>query len=83
MEVVYHAKAHSMGFCLDCHRNPADNVRPLEEVFNLKYDPAEYLKQHVVLNDKGERISDPKEFGKKLSDVFKLQPRESCATCHH
>jgi hypothetical protein len=83
MEVVYHAKAHSMGFCLDCHRAPENHVRPLEEVYNLKYDPAEYLKQNVVKNDNGDRITDPKEFGKKLTDVFQLQPRESCATCHH
>jgi hypothetical protein len=24
----------SMGWCLDCHRDPAPNLRPLDEVFN-------------------------------------------------
>ncbi len=83
MEVVYQAKDHSMGFCLECHRNPAAEVRPLEEVFNLKYDPTAYLQQHVVLNGAGQRITDPVDFGKELKEKFKLQPKSSCATCHH
>lgn len=28
-----------MGWCLDCHRNPQDNVRPQAEVFNMAFDP--------------------------------------------
>ena len=72
-----------MGFCLECHRAPENEVRPLEEVFNLKYDAAQYLQDNVVLNDKGERITEPKEFGKQLKETFKLQPKESCASCHH
>jgi Cytochrome c7 and related cytochrome c len=83
MEVVYQAESHSMGFCLECHRNPENHVRPLEEVFNLKYDPVEYLEKNIVINSVGQRITDPKDFGKELVDKFKLQPRESCATCHH
>jgi hypothetical protein len=83
MEVVYHAKAHSMGFCIDCHNAPETQVRPLEEVFNLKYDAAKYLESHVILNIKGERITDPVDFGKELKEKFKLQPKASCATCHH
>jgi hypothetical protein len=35
MQTVWHAKSHSMGFCLDCHRNPEAYVRKPEDVFNL------------------------------------------------
>jgi len=28
-----------MGWCLDCHRNPEKNLRPLTEVANLNYQP--------------------------------------------
>jgi hypothetical protein len=28
-----------MGWCLGCHRNPEDNVRPKDEVFNMAYEP--------------------------------------------
>ena len=35
MEVVAHAKPLSMGFCLDCHRDPASFVREKADIFNL------------------------------------------------
>jgi hypothetical protein len=37
MEVVYHDQPLSMGWCLDCHRNPEQNLRPLDQVTNLNY----------------------------------------------
>ncbi len=30
-----------MQWCLDCHRNPAKNVRPREEVFNMNWNPSD------------------------------------------
>jgi hypothetical protein len=39
MEVVYHDQPQSMGWCLDCHRNPEKNLRPLTEVTNLDWKP--------------------------------------------
>lgn len=37
MEEVHHAKSLSMGFCLDCHRKPEDNIRPLQFVTQLDW----------------------------------------------
>jgi len=37
MEVVHQAKPLSMSWCLDCHRNPAPNLRPAEEVTNMQW----------------------------------------------
>jgi len=39
MSEVYHAESHSMGWCLDCHRNPEKNIRPLDKVFDLDWEP--------------------------------------------
>ena len=39
MEVVYQAKALTMGWCLECHREPERFVRPREEVFNMAWEP--------------------------------------------
>jgi len=39
MEVVKHAEPHSMGWCLDCHRNPSEALRPVDEVYNLDWRP--------------------------------------------
>jgi hypothetical protein len=37
MEVVRHDQTLSMGWCLDCHRNPENNLRPLDQITNLNY----------------------------------------------
>jgi hypothetical protein len=37
MDVVYHAKSHSMEWCLDCHRAPEEHLRPVKEVTNLAW----------------------------------------------
>jgi hypothetical protein len=39
MDVVYQHESQSMGWCLDCHRNPEKNLRPLTEVVNLAWTP--------------------------------------------
>ena len=41
MEVVYHAKPHSMDWCLDCHRAPETALRPVEQVTNLGWQPSQ------------------------------------------
>lgn len=37
MDVVYQKEPLSMSWCLDCHRNPEQNVRPVEEVTTMGY----------------------------------------------
>lgn len=46
MDVVRQAEPLSMGWCLDCHRNPEPNLRPKDEVTNMTWakTPGEALK---------------------------------------
>lgn len=37
MDVVYQHETLSMGFCLECHRNPEKALRPLEQTTNLAW----------------------------------------------
>ncbi|MBK97384.1 MAG: cytochrome C [Balneola sp.] len=37
MEVVYQAEPLSMSWCMDCHRNPEQYLRPIEEVTTMGY----------------------------------------------
>jgi hypothetical protein len=68
MAVVSHDKPHSMGFCLDCHRDPASHLRDAKDVFNLN---------SLTLADQG-RLTD----AHKNVEAWKIKPPQSCSGCH-
>ena len=37
MPLTYKAKTLTMQFCLDCHRDPAPNLRPAENIFDMDW----------------------------------------------
>jgi hypothetical protein len=41
MEEVTQSEPLSMGWCLDCHRNPGQNLRPVTEITNMKWTAPE------------------------------------------
>jgi len=73
-----------------------ENLRPLEEVYNLDYDAEEYLEENKEvealvdafikgddnLKRKVNRLSDQEKLGHYLKNHWNVQPKESCATCH-
>jgi len=88
MEVVYQDQPLSMGWCLECHREPEKHLRPLEEIYNLDYDAAEYLAAEVeghpgLTNAERWGVRTTEDLGEKLKEQWRIQPRETCATCHH
>lgn len=69
MPLVWRVATLHMDWCLDCHRHPAEHLRPRDQLFNLAWQPpADQLAQ-------GERLA--REYG--LRDVGLLT---SCSTCH-
>lgn len=52
MEVVYQAKPLSMGWCLDCHRNPEQHIRPVDKVTELDWQPENQIEQGLALIEK-------------------------------
>jgi hypothetical protein len=66
MEVVYQVQTLSMGFCLDCHRNPDARLRPVSEVTNMSWEPEE----------------DRAVVGARLREQHNIHPNEDCSTCH-
>lgn len=65
-----------MEWCLDCHRDPAKNVRPKEQVFNMAWKPADQL------NPETGRPFDQRTLGVKLVDDYGIQSLTSCSVCH-
>jgi hypothetical protein len=68
MPVVYHSQSLSMGFCLDCHRDPALRIRDPKDVFNL---------DSLTLAQQG-RLEEAHKF---VQD-WKVKPPQSCSGCH-
>jgi hypothetical protein len=68
MEVVWHHEPQSMGWCLQCHRNPEQFVRPLGEVFNLDWAP--------------ENKEAQEKMGQELVKQLDIKPPVTCTTCH-
>jgi hypothetical protein len=75
MDVVYHAQPLSMDFCLNCHRNPENALRPVEEITNLAYTPPQ---------QKGESVAEAqKRIGNDLKTAWKINaPDKNCSGCH-
>ncbi|MCE2885618.1 MAG: cytochrome C [Planctomycetaceae bacterium] len=67
MEVVYQKSPLSMGWCLECHRNPEINLRPTSEITNLSFDSAT-----------DQTAADREALKKK----YHISPSEDCSTCH-
>ncbi len=68
MEVVAHDKPLSMGFCLDCHRDPAPHLRPRDQVTNLDWRPA--------------NATEARTQGDKFVHDWNIKPPQSCSGCH-
>lgn len=66
MEEVSQEKPLTMGWCLDCHRNPEPHLRPVEFVTKMDWVPSE----------------DPKLLGKRLREERNINPSTDCVTCH-
>ena len=73
----------SMAWCLDCHRNPAPYLVPLEKVTDPRYTAEAFLKSHPQTNAQGEAVTTPSEFQSQLQQNWKIHPRTDCAACHH
>ena len=75
MPVVYHAEPHSMSWCLDCHRAPEEQVRPLSEITNLGWE--------APRNEGESQTNAQKRIGAEIVKKLHLNPPDkNCAGCH-
>ncbi len=66
MERVRQEQPLSMGWCLECHRNPAPNLRPPEFATSMDWQPDRPAA----------------ELGAELMRQRNLKPSTDCSTCH-
>jgi menaquinone reductase, multiheme cytochrome c subunit len=68
MEQVYQAEPLSMSWCLECHRHPEPNLRPLDSVTDMEWQPA--------ADESREQV------GARLRKELNINPSTNCSTCH-
>ncbi len=76
MPLMYQNASLEMRWCLDCHRNPAQYVRPRELVTKMGYVPE---------RDAGPEFGDHPDqltVGTKLMQQYHIQKLDTCYTCH-
>jgi hypothetical protein len=66
MPRVFQAKPLTMGWCLECHRDPNPFLRPLDEITNMEWDPQ----------------GDQWLIGADLAQEFDVERPTHCTVCH-
>jgi hypothetical protein len=93
MPLMYQQESLQMEWCLNCHRDPGKNLRPRDQVFNMRYQPPSTVNP-VAVN--GKSFTDQDSLGAYLLQAYKVrtgrimtsdgQPSVSditnCSTCH-
>jgi hypothetical protein len=69
MPLMYQEASLQMRWCLDCHRNPEQFVRPRERVFDMGWTPAADGTTQA-------------ELGKRLVEEYEIESLDSCSICH-
>ena len=82
MPLMYNYASLQMEWCLDCHRAPEKNLRPRDQVFNMRYEAPSSAKPIMV---DGKTYTDQISLGRDLVTKYKLRTVAditSCSTCH-
>ena len=82
MPLMYQQNSLQMEWCLSCHRHTADNLRPRDQVFNMRY--RQPTGAHPVELD-GQSYTDQQDLGAALVKKYNVRSVKditSCNTCH-
>jgi hypothetical protein len=66
MPLMYQHASLQMEWCLSCHRDPVPNLRPREEVTNMKWQPPADLEAKQL----------------EWAALYDVKSKTSCSTCH-
>ena len=68
MPLTYKAASLTMGWCLNCHRNPAEYQRPLDKIYDSNYHPPG--------GEEGIKLS------KAYGTYYRVSQLQNCSICH-
>ena len=61
MAGIHQVAPLTMGWCLDCHRNPGPNRRPVSEVTNMRWTPPRDAQVRATLLERERPVNPPTE----------------------
>lgn len=70
MPAIYQENTLQMEWCLSCHRNPAPNIRPKSEIYNMKWKPSDMTAEQQA------------EVDETIKTIRSKEMLTSCSTCH-
>ena len=82
MPLMFNYASLQMEWCIECHRAPEKNLRPREQVFNMRYQQPT---ADLPVVDEGKAYTDQLALGKHLVQKYHLRTVmdiTSCNTCH-
>ena len=87
MPLMYEENTLRMGWCLNCHRNPEQYIRPREQILNMNYDPAkdDALDRELgVSKTQADKLRSQDELGAFLVDKYNVHKDQltNCYVCH-
>jgi hypothetical protein len=87
MPLMYQAQTLRMGWCLDCHRNPEQYIRPRDEVTNMEYDlqtDTKLANELGVSNDEADKLRSQDALGPFLVAKYHVHKDQltNCYVCH-
>lgn len=77
MPLVWQDKSLLMEWCLDCHRQPEQYVRPRDQVFNMAF-----TFRDVKDSSGHQKYRDQLMMGKELVEKHEIKSKISCNACH-
>lgn len=73
MDEVAQAKPLTMAFCLDCHRDPAAHLRPMNKITDLDWKWSDNPQE----NAEKQRVN-----GEKFVHDWRVESLQNCSACH-
>ena len=75
MVTVTQKQPLSMGWCLECHRDPASHLRPVDKITTMDWEPPRSSPDQPLDEARA-------EFGRQIVEREKIAPPTECSRCH-
>ncbi|MFP6581855.1 MAG: cytochrome c3 family protein [Candidatus Hydrogenedentota bacterium] len=81
MRLTVKAQSFRMSWCMDCHKDPAQYIRPRDEVFNMAWEPGSADAKSTL---EALKFASQRELGEHLIEEYNVEVEQmtNCSICH-